>query len=242
MPFYFYACAGVQSEVAAVFMVSVLRRTCIPHWHRNSMTIKNVYLFVFDTLADWETGYAIAGINNPQFQHEPGKFQLRTVAIRSDLVTTIGGVRIQPDLTLNDLSATGHEMLILPGGRLWDEGKNGEAVEVAQAVLKSGGAVAAICGATAGLARGGILDNRKHTSNAREYLEATHYKGGALYQDQPAVTDGAVITAPATAPIDFAFQIFRYLSLYSTEVLQSWYGLFKTGKPEFFAALTRAKT
>lgn len=26
-----------------------------------------VYLFVFDTLADWEASYAIAGINNPDF-------------------------------------------------------------------------------------------------------------------------------------------------------------------------------
>ncbi len=27
-----------------------------------------VHLFVFDTLADWEPGYAVAGINNPRFQ------------------------------------------------------------------------------------------------------------------------------------------------------------------------------
>lgn len=205
------------------------------------MSTRNVYLFVFDSLADWEAAYAIAGINNPQFQRQPGMFRVRTVAARAGFVTTAGGIRIQPDLTLSDLSAKAGEMFILPGGRSWDEGKNMEAVEAAKGILMSGGAVAAICGATAGLARGGILDDRKHTSNAREYLEATHYRGGALYQDKPAVTDGPVITAPATAPIDFAFQIFSYLNLYTTEVLESWYGLFKTGKPEFFAALMRAK-
>jgi putative intracellular protease/amidase len=52
-------------------------------------------------------------------------------------------------------------MLILPGGTAWDEGKNGEGVPVA-----------AICGATAGLARAGVLDTRRHTSNALEYLRA----------------------------------------------------------------------
>jgi putative intracellular protease/amidase len=112
--------------------------------------------------------------------------------------------------------------------------------EAAKATLATGGAVAAICGATTGLARGGLLDDRKHTGNAREYLEATHYKGGALYQDEPAVTDGPLITASATAPIDFAFQIFRYLDLYSPAVLAAWYGLFKTGKPEYFAAFMQA--
>lgn len=29
---------------------------------------QTVHLFVFDTLADWETGFAIAGINNPALQ------------------------------------------------------------------------------------------------------------------------------------------------------------------------------
>jgi hypothetical protein len=30
-----------------------------------------VHLFVFDTMSDWEYGYLIAGINNPQFQRTP---------------------------------------------------------------------------------------------------------------------------------------------------------------------------
>lgn len=204
------------------------------------MNTQDIHLFVFDSLSDWEAAYAIAGINNPQFHREGANFRIRTVAARSNAVTTAGGLRIQPDLTLDALSETRRVMLILPGGSTWDEGKNMEVVEAAKATLASGGAVAAICGATTGLARGGLLDERKHTSNAREYLEATHYKGGALYQDEPAVTDGPVITASATAPIDFALQIFRSLELYSPAVLAAWYGLFKTGKPEYFAALMQA--
>ena len=204
------------------------------------MNTQDIHLFVFDSLSDWEAAYAIAGINNPQFHRDAANFRIRNVAVRSNAVTTAGGIRIQPDLTLDALSETKRVMLILPGGSTWDEGKNMEAVEAAKATLASGGAVAAICGATTGLARGGLLDDRKHTSNAREYLEATHYKGGALYQDEPAVTDGPVITASATAPIDFALQIFRYLELYSPEVMTAWYGLFKTGKPEYFAAFMGA--
>ena len=204
------------------------------------MNTQDIHLFVFDSLSDWEAAYAIAGINNPQFHREAANFRIRTVAAQANPVTTAGGVRIQPDLTLDALSETKCVMLILPGGSTWDEGKNMEAVEAAKTTLASGGAVAAICGATTGLARGGLLDDRKHTSNAREYLEATHYKGGALYQDEPAVTDGPVITASATAPIDFALQIFRYLELYSPEVMTAWYGLFKTGKPEYFAAFMGA--
>ena len=204
------------------------------------MNIRNVYLFVFDSLADWEASYAIAGINDPQCQRQAGSLRLRTVALRSDVVTTAGGMRIQPDLTLADISPAETAMLILPGGKTWEEGENMEAVRFAQSVLAGGGGVAAICGATAGLARGGVLDHCKHTSNVSEYLAATGYAGAALYQDAPAVRDGAVITANGTAPVDFAFHIFDYLEMYSPQALQAWYGLFKTGKPEFFSALMRA--
>ncbi|MCK9587544.1 MAG: DJ-1/PfpI family protein [Methanothrix soehngenii] len=53
-------------------------------------------------------------------------------------------------------------MRILPGGIAWDGGKNSEVIEVARVFLDSGVPVAAICGATAGLARGGLLNCRRH--------------------------------------------------------------------------------
>ncbi|MGH7579018.1 MAG: hypothetical protein ACREM9_02520 [Gemmatimonadales bacterium] len=31
-----------------------------------------VHLFVLDTLADWEPGFTVAGINNPDGQKAPG--------------------------------------------------------------------------------------------------------------------------------------------------------------------------
>ena len=43
--------------------------------------------------------------------------------------------------------------------------------------LDAGVPVAAICGATAGLAAEGLLDDRRHTSNAAEFLAATGYGG-----------------------------------------------------------------
>ena len=126
------------------------------------------------------------------------------------------------------------------GGAAWDMGQDMEAVEVASVFLNSGVPVAAICGATAGLARGGLLDRRRHTSNASEYLAATQYLGSALYEDAPAITDDNVITASGIAPVDFAQHIFRWLGLYTPAVLDAWYGLFKTGRPEYFGALMKA--
>ena len=201
---------------------------------------QNVHIFVFDSLSDWEASYAIAGINNPQFQNNPDKYRVRSVALSKKPVVSIGGIRIQPDMTLDELSPNDSAMFIMPGGIAWDEGQNGEAVEIARAFINSNTPVAAICGATAGLARGGLLDTRRHTSNALEYLNATQYLGAELYEEAPAVTDQGVITASAMAPVDFAYHIFKLLDVYTTPVLEAWHGLFKTGRAEYFGALMEA--
>ena len=203
------------------------------------MPKSTVHCFVFDTLADWEHGFAVAGINNTQFHRVPNSWQVRTVAIGREPIVTSGGVRIIPDMTLDELSPSDSRMLILPGGDVWDEGGNTEAVEKAREFLAAGVPVAAICGATAGLARGGLLDERRHTSNAREYIAATGYRGGAHYEEEPAVTDGDLITAASMAPLELAYHIYRRLDLYDPDVLEAWYGLFSTRKPEYFAELLR---
>lgn len=203
------------------------------------MSKETVHCYVFDTLADWEHGFAVSGINNTQFHRVPGRWRVQTVAPHRDPVVTAGGVRIIPDMTLDKLSPSQSSMLILPGGDSWDAGGNTEAVDKAKEFLATGVPVAAICGATAGLARGGLLDERRHTSNAREYIAATGYRGGPLYQDEPAVTDGDLITAASMAPLEFAYHIYRRLDLYAADVLEAWYGLFSTRKPEYFAELAR---
>ncbi|AFY66290.1 type 1 glutamine amidotransferase family protein [Geitlerinema sp. PCC 7407] len=194
-----------------------------------------VYLFVFDTLADWETGYAIAAINNPADQKHPGRYSVQTLGLTSDPVTTIGGVTILPDVSLDEVDAGA--MLILPGGEAWDDGKNTQILETAKAFVQADIPIAAICGATAGLARAGLLDDRPHTSNAAEYLQATGYRGAAHYQNQPAVTADNVITANSTAPVEFAYHILKALDLYDAPVLDAWFGLFKTGDPAYYFML-----
>lgn len=196
-----------------------------------------VHLFVFNTLADWEIGFTVAGINNPSSQKYPGRYRIQTVAINAEPVTTIGGVTILPDITLEELNSSA--MLILPGGEAWDAGENTEILEPAKEFLAAGIPIAAICGATAGLARAGILDDKPHTSNAAEYLQATNYQGAAIYQNQPVVTAGNVITANSTAPLEFAYHIFKKLELYDEPILEAWYGLFKTGDASYYSTLEK---
>jgi putative intracellular protease/amidase len=178
---------------------------------------RTVHLYVFDGFADWEAAFAVAGIHNPQFQREPGRWQVKTVGPgRHAVPRSMGGVSVLPDMAVEDLQPDDSAMLILPGG--------------------SG----AICGATAALARAGWLESRPHTSNALAYLKGTGYGGAELYRDAAVVRDGTLITAGGMAPIEFAAAIFDLLGIYEPEALEAWVQLYKTGQSAYFAKLARA--
>ncbi|GGO42644.1 DJ-1/PfpI family protein [Streptomyces lasiicapitis] len=192
---------------------------------------RTVHLAVYNTLADWETGYATAYL--ARAGHE-----LRTVATTREPVTTAGGVRIQPDLTIDELRAEDSELLILPGADLWDTGDSlAPFARAARAFLDAGVPVAAICGATAGLAREGLLDDRAHTSAVSMYLDATGYKGAERYVESDAVTDGDLITAGPTEPVAFAREVLKRMGAFEGEKLDAWYRLFHDSDPTAYETL-----
>ena len=202
-------------------------------------------LYVYDGFADWEPAHAVAGLNNPQFQREPGRWSVLTAARSAGgVVRSMGGVAVLPDRALADIEPAAGDLLLLPGGPGWEEGgddaPHAAAIVAAQRWHAAGAVVAAICGATAGLARAGLLDERPHTSNAASYLAGTGYAGGDHYVDDAAVDADGLITAGGMAPLEFARAIFQRVGLYSDEALDAWYALYKTGKSDQFAKLRRA--
>lgn len=202
-----------------------------------TMNEQAVYFFVFDDLVDYEASYALAAVNNPQFQRAPGKYRIQTLGLSADPVTTLGGVRIIPDVSLAEADVRKAAMLILPGGSKWEQGGNTEAMSLARSLLEAGKSVAAICGATLGLANAGFLNDRKHTSNAPEYLAPSGYRGAAGYVDTDSVTDSRVITAGAVFPEAFAREIAKALDLYTDVVHHAWYQLIRTGDRKYFFEL-----
>ncbi|MFF0080138.1 type 1 glutamine amidotransferase family protein [Streptomyces canus] len=199
------------------------------------MSRKPVHLAVYDTYADWETGHATAYLAR-------AGYEIRTAGPSREPVTSVGGLRVQPACALDDVRPSESSLLILPGADLWDAGDDlAPFARKAREFLDAGVPVAAICGATAGLAREGLLDDREHTSAVSFYLAATGYGGGERYVDADAVTDGGLITAGPTEPVAFAREIFRLLGVYDGEVLDAWYRLFHDSDAEAYAVLEKAQ-
>jgi len=201
--------------------------------------MKDVHLFVLDTMADWEPGFAIAAINRPWPGVSSG-YRVRTVGQDETPVRSMGGLTIVPDLSLSELSPSDSAMLILPGADLWGEASTDPVLSVAKEFVAAGVPVAAICGATLGLARAGLLDDRLHTSNFPGLLDSSGYGGAAHYVQEPAVDDRGVITASFTASLEFARLVLARLGIFSTTALEAWYGLYKTGNPACYVELMEA--
>ena len=190
---------------------------------------------MYDTLADWEVAHLLVELHTGRFTGT--RFDVSTVAETLEPIKTMGGVRILPDMLLADLEPRHSRLLILPGAEMWDAGGGDGFAAAAARFLDAGVPVAAICGATAGLARAGLLDERAHTSAAREYLAATGYAGRDRYVDDCAVIDGNLITAGPQFPVQFACAVLRHLGVGSDRMLNAYEGVFHRGDPAAFPAL-----
>ncbi len=199
-----------------------------------------VYLYVFDTMADWEIGYLTAELNSGRYYKKglaPSK--IVTVGIEKTPVTTMGGLKILPDIILDECSIESTDTLILPGGDTWTETIHQPILKIVERCLEEGILVAAICGATMGLAQTGLLNSRWHTSNDLEYLKmiCPTYTGEKYYKMESVVTDGKLITASGIAPLEFSVHVLKALGVFSSKTLDAWYSLNKTNESKYFYEL-----
>lgn len=189
---------------------------------------RSIHVVVFDGFADWEPAHALAELRRW------GKRAVRVVGFASSPVISMGGLTVYPDVVLEDVEVDDVELLILPGGDMWERSTYPRPVleSLITRLVATETPIAAICGATLALGRARVLDERQHTSNMRDYLSVhvPEYSGGSHYVEAPAVRDRHVITASGLAPVDFAREIFAELQIFSASDAALWYAMFKEGR------------
>lgn len=199
-----------------------------------------VYVYVLDTLADWELGHVIAELHSGRFfKKNAPRVSLKTVSYAKEPIQTMGGLKVVPDCLIEDIAVSETSVLILPGADTWNDSRHGAIIEKASEFLALGATVCAICGAGAALANAGLLDNRPHTSNGAGFLEMVSpgYKGQSFYIDKPSVAHDNLITAGSAGALLWAKQIIKHLDVFQPDTLASWYAYFRSGEPKHFFAL-----
>ncbi|WP_394173310.1 type 1 glutamine amidotransferase family protein [Guptibacillus hwajinpoensis] len=189
--------------------------------------MKKVLVFVTDGFADWEASYVTAELNKPGTG-----YHVQTIAIDKEAKTSMGGLTVLPDYSLQDFSPQMDlAMLIIPGGTGWREEKNHQVKSLVDYCFERSIPVAAICDATTFLGEYGYLDHHNHTGNSLAYLKegAPNYRGDEKYIDEQSTSDGNLITANGSAALEFSRDILSKLNVLQGENLKEWYDLFKNG-------------
>ena len=200
----------------------------------------NIYLAVIDTMADWEIGYLTAELHSRRFFRDPEMTcSLVKLGVTLDAVHSMGGIRYEPDVTVDTIRMQADDLLLLPGGDVWATPFVRPCLELARDALDQGRNVAAICGATVGLASTGAFDRRRHTSNDLASLKVAcpNYAGEIYYRQKPAVRGDNLITASGLAPLEFSYEVLKMLKVWRPETATAWYRLHKTRQECWYHAL-----
>lgn len=202
--------------------------------------MKTIYIYVLDTLADWEVGFVMAELNSGRFfKRDAPLIEIKTVSHSKTPIKTMGGMKITPDCLVEDVSMKSNNVLLLPGAETWNDSQNIDIIEKANELITVGGTVGAICGATVSLANSGLLNEYKHTSNGVGFLEAfcPTYHGQKLYMDKPAVSDRNLITASSMGSLMWTKKIIESINVFEKDTLEAWYNYFYTGSFKYYYKL-----
>ncbi len=191
------------------------------------MPSKAAYLFILPGFADWEPAHALAELRRS------GDYRVEVVSLTGEPVESMGGLAVRPTRALAEVDPEDVAVFILPGGDRWvEEPAEDGLVALLRDLDRRGVPIAAICGATVAVARAGLLEGRRHTSNGRAWLaeQAPGYGDPTSYVDAPAVRDRGLITASGLGDVEFAREIMAELGVLTPEDREAWTSMFRGGR------------
>jgi putative intracellular protease/amidase len=166
------------------------------------MSAQKTIGFVFiQGFADWEYGLLAASAVE--------WFGAKAVSLSPDgkPVTGISGFVLTPDRGIEPEANAGLDAVAVIGSDAWAAANPPDVSALLKSVSSRGGIVGGICAGTLAVARSGLLQGQKHTSNGRAWIleRVPGYAGSEFYEDVPyAVAGDRVVTAPGSAPGTFA--------------------------------------
>lgn len=169
---------------------------------------KTIGFIFIDGFADWEYGLLSASAVE--------LFGARAVSLSpgGSPRKSMSGFHLTPDRSLEVAENADLDAVAVIGSDHWASNTPHDPSPLLKAVAARGGVVGGICAGTLALARSGLFETARHTSNGRDWIlhHEPGYAGSANYQDVPhAVADGRIVSAPGSAPGTFALAFMKAL-------------------------------
>lgn len=170
-------------------------------------------MFLYDKFSDFEITQLLLLLHD---------HSLTTVGFEQELVKSYGQLKVQADLSIEELDTNQVDLFIIPGGEpknfIRDKRYSKKIVTLNQKLLqlnKEGKIIAAICGGPTFLANAGLLDGIKSTSSKSED-EDIFFKN-TEFTDEDIEVSNNVITAKGQAFTEFAVEVARSVGVIETD-------------------------
>jgi putative intracellular protease/amidase len=152
-----------------------------------------------DNYADWEFGPLAAAARGYS------DIEVVTATPEGKPVTSMGGLKVMPDMAIDEIDLTCIDAFIVIGGSVWGTVGAPDLSGILNAAHRDGKLIGAICGGTIALAASGLLDAIPHTSNdSRTLVDVDGYNGhGYFVASTAALKCGHIVTASGMAPVSF---------------------------------------
>lgn len=193
---------------------------------------KEILYILLPDFASHEMVYLMEAISSDEAQLKANpKYVNKIVAPSMEPVIAIGGFRVQPDYSFDDMPDD-YAALVLIGGFGWLTPVADKVTQIVRKALDNGKVVGAICNGASFLAKHGFLNDVKHTGNGIKQLRlwgADNYTNPEDYIHEQAVSDGVIVTANGSASLEFAKELLLLLENDTPERVEMYYQFNKQG-------------
>lgn len=162
---------------------------------------------------------------------ENPRYVNKIVAPTMEPVKSIGGFRTLPDYSF-DTMPDDYAALVLIGGFGWSTPIAKQVEPIVRKAIEKGKIVGAVCNGASFMAKGGFLNNVRHTGNGLEQLTlwgGENYTNPDGYIHAQAVSDHNIVTANGSAALEFAKELLLLLENDTPERIEMYYQFNKQG-------------
>lgn len=195
------------------------------------MSNEILYVLLPD-FASHEMVYLMEAISSDEQQLKANpKYINKIIAPTMEPVTAIGGFRVLPDYSFDDMPDD-YAALVLIGGYGWLTPAADMVTTIVRKALDKGITVGAICNGASFMAKCGFLNNVKHTGNGLDQLKmwgGENYINPEGYVHQQAVSDGGIVTANGSGVLEFTKELLLLLENDTPERIEMYYQFNKQG-------------
>ena len=195
------------------------------------MSNEILYVLLPD-FASHEMVYLMEAISSDDTQLKTNpRYVNKIVAPTMESVTAIGGFRVLPDYSFENMPED-FAALVLIGGYGWITPVADNVIPIVRKALDNGRIVGAICNGASFMAKHGFLNGVKHTGNGIEQLilwGAENYTNSEGYIHEQSVSDGNIVTANGSGVLEFTKELLLLLENDTPERIEMYYQFNKQG-------------